>query len=211
MLSRPDPRSDRALLAAHAAGEPDAFDELVRRYADRLWAVALRTLRHEDDAADALQEAMLSAFRSAGAFRGDASVSTWLHRIVLNACLDRIRRERARPVELLGVHDRPTPRDAIADRTTHLDVAEALGALPLGQRLAVVLVDMQGFGVAEAAEILGTREGTVKSRCARGRARLAATLAHLRPAEGGPGGNPGARSRVERGGGPTVSDAEGDR
>src|SRR3954463_15087046 len=91
--------SDQDLLALHAAGDPDAFGELVRRHRDRLWAVALRTLGDREEAADAVQEALVSAFRAAGrgAFRGDAAVTTWLHRIVVNACLDRVRRRAARP------------------------------------------------------------------------------------------------------------------
>ena len=88
--------SDRQLLNAHVAGDPDAFNQLFQRHRDRLWAVALRTLKDPEEAADALQEAMISAFRRADTFRGDAQVTTWLHRIVVNACLDRIRRNRVR-------------------------------------------------------------------------------------------------------------------
>src|SRR5690348_8867691 len=82
---------DKALLAAHVAGDPDAFGELIRRHRDRLWAVALRTLGDREEAADALQDAMISALRGSDKFRGDSAVTTWLHRIVVNACLDRIR------------------------------------------------------------------------------------------------------------------------
>ena len=87
---------DRALLAAHVAGDPEAFGTLFARHRDRLWAVALRTTGNPEDAADALQDAMISAFSRAETFRGDAQVTTWLHRIVVNACLDRIRRSRVR-------------------------------------------------------------------------------------------------------------------
>src|SRR5918911_814590 len=92
-----DPRDDAALLRAHVAGDKDAFGELVRRHRDRLWAVAVRTLGDADEAADALQDALLSAYRAAAGFRGDSAVTTWLHRIVVNACLDRARRRRSRP------------------------------------------------------------------------------------------------------------------
>lgn len=185
MAPRPDPRPDREVLAAHVAGEAHAFDELVRRYADRLWSFAARTLDDQHEASDVLQEAFLAAFRSAGGYRAEASVSTWLHRIVLNACFDRLRRARVRAAEPIGDHDVPTPRDPVADHLTRLTVAEALARVPLPQRLAVVLVDVQGFSVAEAAVILGVREGTVKSRCARGRLRLSRLLGHLRPADAG--------------------------
>src|ERR671932_431932 len=92
-----DHPDDAALLSAHVAGDPNAFAELVRRHRDRLWAVALRTVGDREEAADALQDALLSAYRAAGRFRGDSAVTTWLHRIVVNACLDLIRRRAARP------------------------------------------------------------------------------------------------------------------
>ena len=98
--SRPEIRADRSdadLLRLHVDGDPDAFGELFARHRDRLWAVAVRTLRDPEDAADALQDAMISAFRRAGSFRGESAVTTWLHRIVVNACLDRMRRRAARP------------------------------------------------------------------------------------------------------------------
>src|SRR5579859_7218551 len=97
MSASVEPRPDRELLRQHVAGDPDAFSELFRRHRDRLWAVAVRTLGDQEEAADALQDAMLSAFRRAGDFRGEAAVTTWLHRIVVNACLDRLRRRAARP------------------------------------------------------------------------------------------------------------------
>jgi RNA polymerase sigma-70 factor (ECF subfamily) len=178
------PRDDAWLLRAHAAGDPHAFTELVRRHRDRLWAVALRTLGDREEAADALQDALLSAFRAAANFRGDSAVTTWLHRIVVNACLDRVRRRQARPTVPLPETDL-TPAPA-SDRETALDVRQALLQLPIEQRAALVLVDIQGYAVAEAAVMLGVAEGTIKSRCARGRARLAVLLGHLRnPAVGG--------------------------
>jgi RNA polymerase sigma-70 factor, ECF subfamily len=173
------------LLRLHVSGDPDAFGILFARHRDRLWAVAVRTLGDADDAADALQDAMISAFRRAGSFRGDSAVTTWLHRIVVNACLDLLRRRAARPATS-GLA--PDALDALAtrhgpgtaDSDTSLDVTAALGTLPPGQRAALVLVDMLGYPVAEAAVVLGVSEGTVKSRCSRGRARLLPRLAHLR-------------------------------
>jgi RNA polymerase sigma-70 factor (ECF subfamily) len=142
----------------------------------------VRTLGDPDEAADAVQDAFVNALRSAGSFRGEARVTTWLHRIVVNACLDRARRRAARPTVPLPPDDRaPAARDMIgsADRTT--DVNAALAALPIEQAAALVLVDALGYGVEEAARILGAPIGTVKSRCARGRVRLAVTLGHLGP------------------------------
>ena len=199
---------DGDLLRAHVAGDPDAFAELVRRHRDRLWAVALRTLGDPDEAADALQDALLSAFRRAETFRGDAAVTTWLHRIVVNACLDRLRRRRSRPTDPLPEDpDRETADPTapeLADRVAvSLDVLAALATLPAEQRAALVLVDLQGFAVADAAVVLDCPVGTVKSRCARARARIAPLLAHL---VGGPaaGSSPDPGRHGTVGGAPHV-------
>jgi RNA polymerase sigma-70 factor (ECF subfamily) len=192
-------RSDAELLRAHVDGDPEAFHELFHRHRDRLWAVALRTLSDREEAADALQDALLSAHRAAPRFRGDSAVTTWLHRIVVNACLDRLRRRRAQPTVPLPdgySGDGHAPRTGRAaepaapavDHDTVLVVREALARLPVDQRTAIVLVDLQGYPVAEVAEILQVAEGTVKSRCARGRARLAVLLGHLREPAAGDGG-----------------------
>ena len=94
----PEEPDDRALLRAHLDGDPEAFGRLFTRHRDRLWAVALRTTGDREEAADALQDALIAAFRRAESYRGDAAVTTWLHRIVVNACLDRLRRPgRTRP------------------------------------------------------------------------------------------------------------------
>jgi RNA polymerase sigma-70 factor (ECF subfamily) len=175
MTSRPlQERDDRELLRLHVEGDPDAFGELFRRHRDRMWAVALRTTGHRELAADCVQDAFISAFRRAGSYRGDAAVTTWLHRIVVNACLDRLRRDR--PTAPLPEREPADSRDVHASVETRLDVREALDRLPEGQRLALVLVDMHGLSVAEAAAVLEVAEGTVKSRCSRGREALAAML-----------------------------------
>jgi RNA polymerase sigma-70 factor, ECF subfamily len=176
-------RSDAELLRAHAAGDPYAFETLVRRHRDRLWAVALRTMRDPEEAADALQDAMISAFRAAGSFRAESAVTTWLHRIVVNACLDRIRRRKARPTVSLpeeGPGEPAERRDAVGERETAMAIEAALAELPVEQRAAITLVDLQGYSVADSAQVLGVAEGTIKSRCARGRSRLAVILAPLR-------------------------------
>jgi RNA polymerase sigma-70 factor (ECF subfamily) len=187
---RPDP-SDLELLRAHVGGDPHAFAELLRRHRDRLWAVALRTIGDREDAADALQDALLSAHRAAPRFRGDSAVTTWLHRIVVNACLDRIRRRQAHPTVPLpdgSRSDEPgrwtggvEPSAPLHDHDTVLVVRDGLARLPTDQRTALILVDVEGYSVADVATMLGVAEGTVKSRCFRGRARLATILGHLRP------------------------------
>ncbi|MDY6811073.1 MAG: RNA polymerase sigma factor SigM [Actinomycetota bacterium] len=175
----PDDRPDTELLAAHVAGDPWAFGTLIRRHERHLWAVARRTTGDPDDAADALQDALLQAHRTAHRFRGDAQVRTWLHRLVVNACLDRLRRRR-RTMPLPG-GDAPVPPARI-DHADRLDITSALAALPPHQRAAIVAVDVEGLSVVDAADRLGVAPGTIKSRRARGRATLAITLGHLRSA-----------------------------
>jgi RNA polymerase sigma-70 factor, ECF subfamily len=194
-----DSRDDRALLAAHVAGDPDAFTVLVRRHRDRLWAVALRTMRDREEAADALQDALLSAYRNAAGYRGDAAVTTWLHRVVVNACLDRMRRRAVRPSVPLGETDVPAPSDEHEALERRLDVRAALARLPEPQRVPIVLVDLQDLSVAEAAAYLGVAEGTVKSRCSRGRLALARLLTGRQDEQGEqqePGGNLSVAPRV---------------
>jgi RNA polymerase sigma-70 factor, ECF subfamily len=186
-VSLPEPTSDAELLAAHVAGDPAAFEELVRRHRDRLWAVALRTTGDPEEAADALQDALISAFRRADQFRGDSAVTTWLHRIVVNASLDRLRRRAVRYAQPLPDDNDDLPGAVVADPTDYLDrretqlvVTAALAELPEEQRDAVILVDVEGWSVEDAARMLGCPEGTVKSRCFRGRAKLAKRLDFLR-------------------------------
>jgi RNA polymerase sigma-70 factor (ECF subfamily) len=165
---------DVALMQRHIEGDPDAFGEIMRRHRDRLWAVAVRTLGNPEDAADALQDALINAFRRAGSFRAESAVTTWLHRIVVNACIDRVRRSAARPsVVLVDDVDVASPGlDPGTQTALRLDVEAALATLPDEQRVPLVLVDMEGYPVSEVAEMLGCPVGTVKSRCARARARL---------------------------------------
>ena len=179
-------RDDQALLAAHVAGDPAAFGELFERHADRLWSLALRTLRRPEDAEEVLQEAMLAAFRRAEGFGGEAAVGTWLYRIVLNACLDRLRRTMARPTAFAGdevVATLPSPsagpESVVLQRELSDEVEHALSQLSADQRTAIVLVDLDGYSIEEAAVLLGCAPGTVKSRCSRGRAKLAPLLRHL--------------------------------
>ena len=216
---------DRALLRAHLDGDPEAFGTLFARHRDRLWAVALRTTGDREEAADALQDALIAAFRRADSYRGDAAVTTWLHRIVVNACLDRLRRRKVRLAEPLpddlderggtgpgapvglgpggagrgsGVVD---PADLAVDGERRAAVRAALESLPLDQRAALVLVDMEGYSVEETAQILHCAPGTVKSRCSRGRAKLLPLLTEhgpVRPRDApvDPSGNPRAAPRV---------------
>jgi len=184
-----EPPSDAELLSRHVSGDPHAFGELFGRHRDRLWAVAVSTIRDPEEAADALQDAMIAAIRRADRFRGDSAVTTWLHRIVVNAALDLTRRRAARPTTACqdeGTLDAlatggQSPNDPTDSSDAAIDVRAALQQLIPEQHAALVLVDMLGCSVADAAQVLGVSEGTVKSRTARGRARLRPRLAHLRP------------------------------
>ena len=153
---------------------------------------------------------MIAAFRRAASYRGEAQVTTWLHRVVVNACLDRLRAAKVRRAEALpddldevgsrgslasATDDALDPADLSVATERRRTVLDALATLPDEQRAALVLVDMEGYPVAEVAEMLGCAVGTVKSRCSRGRTRLAGLLAGLLdPDEGGAGhaepGNP---------------------
>ncbi len=189
----PDERSDAELLAAHVEGDPDAFSILVARHRDRLWAVAMRTTSDPEEASDGLQDALISAFRRAESFRGESAVTTWLHRIVVNACLDRLRRRAVRAADPIpdDADDLPTrvlvaPGDALDARLVQMEITAALAELPAEQREAIVLVDIEGWSVEEAAAYLECPTGTVKSRCFRGRAKLAERLRHLRNLDADP-------------------------
>jgi RNA polymerase sigma-70 factor, ECF subfamily len=168
----PVAQADSDLLRMHAGGNRDAFGLLYQRHRSRLWNVAAR-IAGPQDADDAVQNGMLQAYRSAGSFRGDSAVTTWLHRITVNAAIDITRR---RP-PVAEAEDRPdqSPSAALAD--TRMDVREQWLRLSAEHRAALLLVDMMGYPVAEAAQILGVPEGTLKSRAARARTALASKLA----------------------------------
>lgn len=211
-----DAPNDRELLARHVQGDTEAFGELVRRHRDRLWAVAIRTLGDREEAADAVQDALISAYRAAHTFRGQSAVTTWLHRITVNACLDRARKASSRRTQLTDDTERldlllePSESAALPAERQDLNrqLVAALSQLPAEQRAALVLVDMHGYPVAEAAEVLGIAVGTVKSRCARGRARLLPLITHLRPNREDSGGSQ-QEGRRNRSRGPSVPPQQG--
>lgn len=173
------PLTDAELLDAHVAGDPDAFSALVRRHYDYLWRLAIRTSFNRDDAAEALQEALVSAYQKAHTFVHACPVQGWLYRIVVNACLDKMRAQRVRRHATLTpkLHEEVTLRDHFhQDPAYAIIVAEALAELPDEQRDAVVVVDMLRCTVAEASHLLNVPPGTVKSRCSRARAKLGVLL-----------------------------------
>jgi RNA polymerase sigma-70 factor (ECF subfamily) len=184
---------EQALLVRLRAGEDAAFAVLVRAHAGRLLAVARRMLRSDDEARDAVQEAFLQAFRGLGKFEGQARLSTWLHRIVVNACLMRLRSRSRRPEqpieELLPrfyedghrVDPGPPWRSAPADPVEQRELAElvrgAIDRLPEIHRNVLLLRDIEGRDAEETARLLDVKIDTVKVRLHRARQALRALLA----------------------------------
>ncbi|NLV55945.1 MAG: sigma-70 family RNA polymerase sigma factor [Acidimicrobiales bacterium] len=176
----PDPDAD--LLDAARAGDRDALDALLARHQETLYALCRRITGDPTDALDALQEAMIAIVRGLPRFDGRSKVSTWMHRVTTNRCLDEVRRRSRRSTDRLpddtttgGPPDRERPvDDRVADRT---DVDAALAALAPEFRAPVVLRDLLGHDYAEIATLLDLPPGTVRSRIARGRAALARHLA----------------------------------
>lgn len=179
---------EQAWIEAAQRGEVDAFNRLVERHQLAAYNLAYRTVRNVDDAADATQDAFLSAFRAIRSFHG-TSFRSWLLRIVLNACYDARRRAARRPASSMDalaeeIGDLPwaderalDPESAALAAEIRVVIERALAALPEDQRLAIVLVDIQGLAYEEAAEALACPIGTVRSRLARGRARVRDELA----------------------------------
>jgi RNA polymerase sigma-70 factor (ECF subfamily) len=183
---------DRALAAAVVAGERDAFVALMRRYNQRLFRLARATLRNDADAQDALQDAYLAAYRSIGTFRGDAQLSTWLSRLVLNACLARLRREGRRHAaapmvslsandgsdrEFMDISEGTSPDDTMMRAQLRALLERKLDALPEVFRVVFVMRCVEELTVEETAQCLGIPEATVRTRHFRARSLLRESLA----------------------------------
>lgn len=179
---------DDELVRRIVAGEQAAFELLMRRHNRRLYRIARAALRNPTEAEDALQESYLLAYQSLHQFRGDASLSTWLSRLVLNECLGRLRRDHRRqnvipivnaPTELDGVADGENALpERIADRARFRALVEArLDELPRDFRITFVLRSVEELSVEETARILGIPEATVRSRHFRAKSLLRESLA----------------------------------
>jgi len=192
--------TERALVTALQAGDDGAYETLVRTHAGRLLAVARRLLGDAEDAHDAVQEAFTSAFRAIGEFHGDARLSTWLHRIVVNAALMKLRTRRRKPEQPLepllpryeadGHRIDPggpwQPAERLERRELRKLVREAIERLPDNYRTVLVLRDIEELDTREVAERLGLDTGVVKTRLHRARQALRSLLdPHLRAAGGG--------------------------
>jgi RNA polymerase sigma-70 factor (ECF subfamily) len=186
------PDEERDLVSRLRAGEEEAFEEVVRLYAGRLLAVARRFLTREEDAGDAVQDAFLSAFKALDQFTADARLSTWLHRIVVNAALMKLRARKRRPEgsieELLprfhedGIiaempREWPAPADVLLQREeTRQTVRRSIDKLPDGYREVLLLRDIEELNTEETARLLGITAGAVKVRLHRARLALRTLL-----------------------------------
>lgn len=173
------PDSDDVLVARVAHGDSAAFDELVHRHEERMFALALRMTGNRADALDAVQETFLTLWQRAASFRGASQFGTWLYRIGVNSCHDLLRRrERRSAEELIEAPDDPRGGSLEEGVARRLDLDAALAGVPEDYRQAVVLHDLLGVPYEEIARITGVATGTVKSRISRGRRRLAELLEH---------------------------------
>lgn len=169
--------TDTELLATAVAGDPQAFNVLFSRHRDRLWAIAAEILRHQHDADDAVQAALVRAWRHAGKFRGDSSVFVWLRTITINVSTT-MAVQRAKLAARVVEEERASEvtDQAAADVTSSAEINEvlrqALIELPASHRTAFVLVTLLQMSVAEVAELQAVRPGTVKSRVRRARQKL---------------------------------------
>ena len=175
---------EQTLIRAAQRGDMDAFSDLILSYQNQVFNLAYRIMGDNDSAADATQEAFISAYRAIKGYRG-GSFRAWLLRIVTNACYDEIRRRKRRPassLEALHVAD-AAPGEVLVNGTEspesyaqrqelHRALQDGLQDLPPEQRMALVLSDVQGYSYQEIAEITGSSLGTVKSRLSRARAKM---------------------------------------
>ena len=186
------PPREADLVVRMRAGDAIAFEEMVREHGGRLLCVARRFLRCEDDRADAVQETFLSAYRNRASFQGDSRLGTWLHRILVNVCLTKLRSRSRRPEvpldDLLpafdeaGRHAAPVPRwteapeDRLARAEVRAHVRACIDRLPAAYRSVLVLRDIEEMDTEQTAAALGTTPGAVKIRLHRARQALRALL-----------------------------------
>ena len=181
-----DERSDEELLADHLVGDPQALATLLKRYESWHYAIATKRIFGDKELArDGVQEAWLTIYRKAHTFRGEAKLSTWMYQIVDRACIDLLRKTQVRPQLAnteIDVEDRiENSHEFTEEAENRIRIYDALAQLPVEQREALIKVVMEGYSVEDAGKALGVPAGTIKSRCARGRAALATLLADMHP------------------------------
>ena len=163
-------------------GDAEAFEELYRAHAGRLYNLVFRMAGSADDAEDLLQEVFLHAHRKLGSFRGDSSLGTWLYRLAVNQCLDVLRGRQAKMTRVTdsldedGADEPAAAAPRVPTAISRIDLERAIARLPEGCRAAFVLHDVEGFEHNEVARLLGVSEGTSKSQVHKARMKLRAML-----------------------------------
>ena len=178
---------DRQLVERATRGDRGAFEQLVKRYQRRVFAVALGMLRNADDARDVCQESFLKAYRNLAGFNGASQFYTWLYRIVWNGCLDHLRKQRRVEVEFdetiapdgasdetgtLAHHAGADPAAALVDKELRRDILASLATLSPAHRTVLVLREVDGLSYDEIAEVVGCPVGTVMSRLFHARKKM---------------------------------------
>jgi RNA polymerase sigma-70 factor (ECF subfamily) len=180
-----DSYSDEELMDMYQNGDSQALGHLIKRLRPKMEQVARSKILDREMANDALQEACITIFKAAKSFRGESKVFTWIYRLVVNACIDQLRKEKTRSsqnVEGDVLEFVPGGEEDFSDaKTTEITIRRALASLSKDQQEAVSMVWIQGYTVEETSELLNIPLGTVKSRCDRGKKALAEMLRELRP------------------------------
>jgi RNA polymerase sigma-70 factor (ECF subfamily) len=192
----PTAAADEQLVQAAQRGDMPAFEELVARHRDKIYARAYSMMRNEDEALDLSQEAWVKAWQRLEQFQGESSFPTWITRIVINLCLDQLRRQKRRRTESIDEMDEETggverqlppvtvnPTEGLERAELRQRIDEALGKLSDAHRTVIVLCEFQGLEYKEIAKTMNCSIGTVMSRLFYARRRLAALLADLRKTE----------------------------
>jgi RNA polymerase sigma-70 factor (ECF subfamily) len=187
MATNLDEQSDEDLFLAYNAGEAECLIALLRRKKEWISSVARRVIRDPYLAEDAVQEALIKVYQNASSFKGESKVNTWLYRVVTNTCIDLLRKTEKYSydtnLDMIG-SEAVSVTSEVELKIESSDLYEALEAIPTDQKIAIVLVNIEGYSVDEASKILQVSPGTIKSRCARGRVELKALL-EKKPAKDG--------------------------
>jgi len=174
--------ADLELAARCRAGDADAFEELYRQHARRLYSLVVRMIGSAQDAEDLLQEVFLQAYRKLPGFRGESTLGTWLYRLTMNHCLDHLRGRQAKmsrataSIDEESVDEPAAPDPVVPSAISRMDLERAIEALPPGSKAAFLLHDVEGFEHQEIAAILGISEGTSKSQVHKARMKLRVLL-----------------------------------
>ena len=173
------------MLRRAQRGDSAAFEQLVTPHEGTLWRICWRHTRHQEDAADCLQETMLKAWRMLPQYRGDGSFEGWLYRICTGICIDHIRRQTRREADSIDAMGEdgfqmsdtsPLPHEQAEAKERHEALRQAIDQLPPDMREALVLSQLEGRSYEDVARLTGSSIGTVKSRISRARQKLLAAM-----------------------------------